>query len=167
MEVSLVHDKSDKHLTVYDSYNSETAAKLIKTIEFANIGNDLRKHLLYKQFLVWNTNGCSTAPLGDFTNNLVVQKLKKETKYFASDSDKRLYIDLRQAQGYTKGLEKPKRNDAKMTFIIETKNALAHKMRLRVWGYTNGEYIYLLNDKSVTLKNKTYTLKSQYKELES
>ena len=181
VEISLVPNKSDKHLTTYDSYNSETAAKLIKTIEFANIsnknsetntlryeiGNDLHKHLLYKQFLAWNTNGCSTAPLGDFMNNPVVQKLKKETKYFASDSDKRLYIDLRQPKDYTKELEKPKRKDAKMTITIETKDALAHKMRLRVWGYTNGEYIYLLNDGSLILKYKAYTLKSQNEELES
>ena len=27
-------------------------------------------------------------------------------------------------------------------------------MRLRVWGYTNGEYINLLNDRSLTLKYK-------------
>ena len=33
-------------------------------------------------------------------------------------------------------------------------------MRLRVWGYTNGEHIYLLHDGSLTLKYKTYTLKS-------
>ena len=85
-------------------------------------------------------------------NNPVVQKLKKEIEYFASDSDERLYIELRQAKGYTKELEKPKRNDAKMTITIETKNALAHKMRLRVWGYINGEYICLLNDGSLTLK---------------
>ena len=72
----------------------------------------------------------------------------------------------RQAKGYTKELEKPKRNDCKMSITIETKNALAHKMRLRVWGYTNGEYHYLLSDGSLTLKYKTYTLKSQYEELE-
>ena len=176
-----MHDKSDKHLTIYDSYNSEIAAKLIKTIEFANIsnensatntlrydlGNDLHKHLLYKQFLAWNTNGCSTAPLGDFMNNPVIQKLKKETKYLASDSDERLYNDLRQAKGYTKELEKPKRNDAKMTITIETNDALVQKMRLRVWGYTNGEYIYLLNNGSLNLKYKTYTLKSQHEELAS
>ena len=40
-------------------------------------------------------------------------------------------------------------------------------MRLRIWGYTNGEYIYLLNEGSSTLNYKTYTLKSQYEELES
>ena len=70
IEISLVYDKSDKHLSPYDSDNLETAARLIKTIDFANISNensatnslrydldnDLHKHLLYKQFLAWSTN---------------------------------------------------------------------------------------------------------------
>ena len=33
-------------------------------------------------------------------------------------------------------------------------------MRLRVWGYTNSEYLYVLQDGSLTLKYKTYTIKS-------
>ena len=135
VEISLVYDKSDKHLSPYDSYNLEAAARLIKTIGFANISNensatnslrydldnDLHKHLLYKQFLAWNTNGCSVAPLSDFMNNLVVQELKKENVCFANDSDERIYVDLRQAKGYTKELEKPKRNDSKITITIETR----------------------------------------------
>ena len=115
IEISLVYDKSGKHLSPYDRYNLETAARLIKTIDFANISNensatnslrydldnDLHKHLLYKQFLACNTNGCSTAPLGDFMNNPVAQELKKENSYFSNDSDERIYVDLRQAKGYT------------------------------------------------------------------
>ena len=176
-----MYDKSDKHLSTYDSYNLETAARLIKTIDFANISNensatnslrynldnDLHKHLLHKQFLASNTSECTTAPLGDFMNNLVAQELKKENSYFANDSDKRIYVDLRQAKGYMRKLEKPKQNDSKMTITIETRQSISKKMRLRDWGYANGEYIYLLNDGSLTLKYKTYTLKSQYEELES
>ena len=37
IEISLVYDKSDKHLTIYDSYNAECAARLIKSIELSNI----------------------------------------------------------------------------------------------------------------------------------
>ena len=37
IEISLVYDKSDKHLTLYGSYNVECAAKMIKSLEFANI----------------------------------------------------------------------------------------------------------------------------------
>ena len=32
-------------------------------------------------------------------------------------------------------------------------------MRLRVWGYMKGEYMYMLSNGSLTLKYKTYTLK--------
>ena len=49
---------------------------------------------------------------------------------------------------------------------IETKNPLTKKMRLRAWGYPNGEYLYMLVDGSLTLKYKTYTIKSQDDELE-
>ena len=54
-----------------------------------------------------------------------------------------------------------------MTITIETKTSLAKKMRLRVWSYTNGQYIYLQHDGTLTLKYKTYTLRAQYEELES
>ena len=60
IEISLVYDKSDKHLTACDSYNAECDSKFITSLEFANIsdqhsstntlkfdiGNDLQKHLL-------------------------------------------------------------------------------------------------------------------------
>ena len=33
LEISLVFDKSDKHTTIYDSYNAELAAKYIKFVK--------------------------------------------------------------------------------------------------------------------------------------
>ena len=39
-------------------------------------------------------------------------------------------------------------------------------MRLRVWGYTNGEYLYMLVDGGLTLKYKIYAIKSQDDALE-
>ena len=65
IKISLLYDKSDKHLTSYYSYNAECTCKLIKSLEFANISdqysstntlkfdtdNDLQKHLLWKQYL--------------------------------------------------------------------------------------------------------------------
>ena len=32
IELSLVYDKSDKHTTIYDSYNVEMASKIIKLV---------------------------------------------------------------------------------------------------------------------------------------
>ena len=181
IEISLVYDESDKHLAAYEGDMEESASKFIKSIEFASISdqysstntlkfdtdNDLQKHLLWKQYLVWHTNGCLTGPVIEFMSNPIAQELKKENEYFSNKFDERLYVDLRPSHGYTDELEKPARNDSKMTITIETKTSLAKKMRLRVWGYTNGEYIYLQRHRSLTLKYKTYTLRSQYEELES
>ena len=36
LEISVVYDKSYQHLTIYDSYDLELAAKLIKSVKFEN-----------------------------------------------------------------------------------------------------------------------------------
>ena len=36
LEVSTLPDESDKHTTIYDSYNREMAAQLIKTLQLSN-----------------------------------------------------------------------------------------------------------------------------------
>ena len=68
LEISLVYDKSDKHLTIYGSYIVKCAAKMIKSIELANISdaysatntmkfdtsNDIQKHMLWKQYVAWH-----------------------------------------------------------------------------------------------------------------
>ena len=36
IEISIVPDKSNKHSTIYDSYNREMAAQLIKTLKLTN-----------------------------------------------------------------------------------------------------------------------------------
>ena len=36
LEISVVHDKSDKHTTIYDSYNRELAAQVIKPLRLSN-----------------------------------------------------------------------------------------------------------------------------------
>ena len=33
-------------------------------------------------------------------------------------------------------------------------------MRIQIWGYRNGEYLYMLQDGSLMFKHKTYTIKS-------
>ena len=91
--------KSDKHTTIYDSYSAELAAKYIKSVKLtnfteiysltnekkSNMDNLTQKHFLYKRFVAWTCNGCSTAPLTDYINNPVYQELIDEHEY---DSDK-------------------------------------------------------------------------------
>ena len=37
IEISIVYDESDKHTSIYDSYNVELAAKTIKSIKHSNL----------------------------------------------------------------------------------------------------------------------------------
>ena len=39
IEISIVPDKSDKHTTIYDSYNREMAAQLIKLLRLINFSD--------------------------------------------------------------------------------------------------------------------------------
>ena len=56
------------------------------------MGNLTQKHLLYKQFVAWTWNGCSTAPLTNYINNLVYQELIDENKYDSDKSNERIYF---------------------------------------------------------------------------
>ena len=67
LELSLVYGKSDKHATIYDSYNVELATKPIKSVKLSNvtelrftalqmkkkfdIDNLTEKYILHKQFV--------------------------------------------------------------------------------------------------------------------
>ena len=110
LEISIVHDKSDKHASIYDSYNRELAAQTIKSLRLSNfteiykltnekrydIDNLTQRHLLYKQFVAWNCNG----------------------SYFSVTNDDRMYLDLRATSGYVKEAEKLERNDSKINLHI-------------------------------------------------
>ena len=87
---------------------------------------------MYKQFVAWSCNGCSTAPLTDYINNPVYQELIDEDKYFEAKNDERIYLDLRASSGYTKKAEKLEGNDSGITLQILLKAAVSKKLRLRV-----------------------------------
>ena len=55
---------------------------------------------------------------------------------------------------------RPSISNCKLKLTIETKIPLTKKMDLTFWRYTNGEYLYMLQEGSLMLKSKTYTMKS-------
>ena len=115
--------------------------------------------MLWKQCVVWYCDGYSAAPISYYINNPVFQELLLESDYFGNKFNEKVYIDLGDSLIYTNEIEKPSRNYSKLTVTIELKNALTQKVRLGVWGYTNGEYVYMLDDGGLTLKYKIYTIK--------
>ena len=146
IEISIVNDKSDKHITTYDNYNRELAAQNIKTLKLSNfteiysltnkkkysIDNLTQKHLLYKHFVAWHHNGSSVAPLVDYIVNPIDRELPTEEDYYAKTSDERVYLDLRASSGYVKEVEKLERNDSKINLEITLNTGALNNLRVRV-----------------------------------
>ena len=88
-----------------------------------DIDNFTQKNLLYKQFVAWSCNGCSTAPLTDYINNPVYPELIDKDEYFEVKNDERIYLDLKARSGYTNEAEKLERNDSKINLHILLKDA--------------------------------------------
>ena len=55
-------------------------------------------------------------------------------------------------------MEKLERNDSKITLYITLTSAATKKLRLRVWGYSLGKYLYKLVPDGLTLHHKTYSI---------
>ena len=96
--ISLVYSKSNKHLTVDDSYNAEVAFTFIKDMSIKNftntysVYNELKfdtkdateKYMLYNQFVAGSFKSCSIAPRSDYANNPIYQELSTEDELFTS-----------------------------------------------------------------------------------
>ena len=171
IEISIVPDKSDKHMTIFDSYNRELAAQKIKTLKLSNfteiysltnekkydVDNLTQRHLLYKQFVAGNCNGSSVVPLTDYMNNPIFQELPDEDMYFDVKNDDQVYLDLMASSGYVKE-KKLERNDSRINLQITLKTAARHKLRVPIWAYSFSEYLYVLSKSALTLKHRTYAI---------
>ena len=148
LEFSLVFDKSDQHVNIYDSYNAETAATSIKYIKLQNASNtcsefntikfnledDEDRFVLYNAFVAWVTKGSSIVPESDYLYNKIRQELPNRRTYF-TDSDEKVYIDIRRSNGYTGEFERVNRDDSDLVVTVDLKNAAAKKMSLYVTSY--------------------------------
>ena len=171
LEISLVFDKSDQHLNIYDSYNAEVAATNIKSIKLQNASNtysefntvkfDLEdeedKYNLFNQFRAWVTKGSSIVSDNEYIHNETAQELPSRSDYFAN-SDERVYIDLRRGKGFTGEFERVNRDDSELSVVIDLKNAAADKMRIYVTGYYQAEYIYMLSKNGLIMNHKEYSV---------
>ena len=169
LEISLVYDRSDKHLSIYDSYNAEVASTQIKSIKLQNASNtysefntvkfDLEdeedRYTLYNAFVAFVTEGSSIVAESEYMNNEVRQELPNRNTYF-TDSDERVYIDIRRSKGFTGELERVNRHDSDLTATVDLKAAATKKMRLRITGYFQGEYNYMISSNGLIMNYKEY-----------
>ena len=157
---------------VYDSYGLELAAKLIESVKFVNaskaysltgklsydINNRDEKYEMYKMFVAYNCNGATFAPLTEYKNNPVYQDMTNEFEYRGNDKDDRIYIDMRRSKGNYDELEKITRDDSGLVVYIKLKDAATQKMRLRVVGYSQGEYWYTYTSKGYIMTYQNYNI---------
>ena len=173
LEISVVYDKSYQHLTIYDSYDLELAAKLIKSVKFENTSTtysltgkleyDVNKNdeldILYKMFLAFQCNGCSTAPLSQYKNNEIFQEITTEENYTTANTDDKILIDLWRSKGYTDELEKITRDDSGLGVVVTLKKAAAKKMRLV--GYLQAEYWLAFSNKWYIMSYQNYNISKE------
>ena len=169
LEISLVYDRSDKHLSIYDSYNAEVASTQIKSIKLQNASNtysefntvkfDLEdeedRYTLYNAFVAFVTEGSSIVAESEYMNNEVRQELPNRNTYF-TDSDEHVYIDIRRSKGFTGELERVNRDDSDLTVTVDLKAAATKKMRLRITDYFQGEYNYMISSNRLIMNYKEY-----------
>ena len=169
LEISLVYDRSNKHLSIYDSYNAEVASTQIKSIKLQNASNtysefntvkfDLEdeedRYTLYNAFVAFVTEGSSIVAESEYMNNEVRQELPNRNTYF-TDSDERVYIDIRRSKGFTGELERVNRDDSDLTVTVDLKAAATKKMRLCITGYFQGEYNYMISSNGLIMNYKEY-----------
>ena len=169
LEISLVYDRSDKHLSIYDSYNADVASTQIKSIKLQNASNtysefntvkfDLEdeedRYTLYNAFVAFVTEGSGIVAESEYMNNEVRQELPNRNTYF-TDSDERVYIDIRHSKGFTGELERVNRDDSDLTVTVDLKAAATKKMRLRITGYFQGEYNYMMSSNGRIMNYKEY-----------
>ena len=71
--------------------------------------------------------------------------MTEEDEFTTNSKDDRIFMDMGRSKGYTDELEKLNRDDSSLAVVITF--ATAKKLRLRVTGFSQAEYWYLLSNK--------------------
>ena len=126
-----------------------------------NYKNQDEKDKLYRMFIAYNCNCCTTAPLTQYKDNEIYQEITPEDEYRDNTKDDRIYLDMQRSQGYTDELQKLTRDDSGLAVIINLKEAAKKKMRLRITGFSQAEYCYASSNKGYIIPIKTTTFQKK------
>ena len=113
---------------------------------------------MYKMFVSYICDGATFVPLTEYKNNPVYQDMTDEFEYRDNTKDDRIYIDMRRSKGNYAELEKITRDDSGLVIYIKLKVAPTKKMRLRVVGFSQGEYWYAYTNKGYIMTYQNYNI---------
>ena len=68
---------------------------------------------------------------------------------------------MQRSQGYTDELEKLTRDESGLAVVINLKEAVKKKMRLRIVGYSQAEYWYALSNKGYIITYRNYNISKE------
>ena len=139
--------------------NALTTYSLIGGLIY-DVDNEDDKHWLYSMFVGYLCDGYTAAPLTEYANNKIFQELPKVRNYL-TNTDEKLYIDMRRSKSYTDKLVKLTRDDSDLVLTIKLKAAATKKLRLRVTGYSQAEYYYTLSNKGMIMPYKNYGISKE------
>ena len=142
--------------------NTTSTYSLTGKLEYYYKNHD-EKTMLYKMFVVYNCNSCSTASLTQYKNSPICRYTTPEEEYRANTREDRIYIDMRRSQGYTDELEKLTRDDSGLAVVVNLKDAAQKKMRLRITGFSQSEYWYAFLNKGYIMTYKNYNISKEGK----
>lgn len=137
LEVSVVYYKSDKHLTIHNSYNPECAAQKIKSVQLANISE---AYSVTNTVKFYTSNDIQKICSG---NNLLAGIAKAFVlrqiliisiiQYFKSFISKKVILMMSLTKELTSfhEIKRPSRNGSKLTLTIKLKTAFTKKRGLR------------------------------------
>ena len=84
--------------------------------------------------------------------------MAEEDEFTTNRRDDRILIGMGRGKGNTDELEKLNRDDSGLAVVITLKEATAKKLRLRVTGFSQAEYWYLLSNKGYIMSFKSYNI---------
>ena len=144
------------------SLNKSTTYSLTGKLEYDVNKND-ELDILYKMFLAFQCNDCSTAPLSQYKNNEIFQEITTEENYTTTTNytDDRTLIDLQRSKGYIDELAKITRDDSGLGIVVTLKKAAAKKMRLRIVGYSQAEYWLAFSNKGYIMSYQNYNISKE------
>ena len=91
-----------------------------------DISGKNHKYNLYRQFIAWNCNGCLVDPLKNYVNYEIYQEFPTKKDYF-TNSEEKMYLDLRKSKSHIGELEQLTRDDSDLTLKTELKAASTKK----------------------------------------
>ena len=147
------------HIKSIKLQNASNTYSKFNTVKF-DLEDEEGRYTLHNAFTAWVTDRSSIAPQSNYTYNKTYRELPKRDDYF-TDADEQVYINIRHSKGFTGKFECVNCDDSDLAVTVDLKATAPKNMRLRIPGYFQGEYMYMLSKDGLIMNYKEYRVNKQ------